>query len=184
MDLLGGAPAELHRLFFALFPDDEVRERCRRVAADVEAGRPFRGRRNDPSRYHATLNFLGDHAGLRQDMVEGALTAAATVTSKAFVWRLDQVTGFQGGNPPCVLRGKETPAELEQLWGDLKDALARKGIRTVGSQFVPHVTLGYDHGMAREPTAITPIDWQANGFALVHSLVGRHEYRILGRWPF
>ncbi|HEV7777715.1 MAG TPA: RNA 2',3'-cyclic phosphodiesterase [Luteibacter sp.] len=184
MDLLGGAPTELHRLFFALFPSDDVREQCRRVAADVEAERPLRGRRNDPSRYHATLNFLGDHAGLRQDMVEGALAAAATVTPEPFAWTLDYVTGFQGGNPPCVLRGRETPAALEQLWRDLKDALARKGIRTLGSQFTPHVTLGYDHGTAREPIAIAPIEWHVDGFALVHSIVGRHEYRILGNWAY
>ena len=184
MDLLGGAPSELHRLFFALFPDDDVRERCRRVAAEVEAERAFRGRRNDPSRYHATLNFLGDHVELRQDMVEGALAAAASVTAPAFVLRLDHVTSFQGGNPPCVLRGRETPAQLDQLWRDMKDALARKGIRTLGNQFTPHVTLGYDHGMVREPTAIAPIDWHVDSFALVHSIVGRHGYSILGRWSF
>jgi 2'-5' RNA ligase len=184
MDLLGGAPAELHRLFFALLPADDVRERCRRAAVDVEAVRAFRGRRNDPSRYHATLNFLGDHAGLRQGMVDGALAAAATVTSKPFVWTLDYVTGFQGGNPPCVVRGRETPRALDQLWRDLKDALARKGIRTLGSPFTPHVTLGYDHGMAREPSAVAPIPWHVDGFALVDSIVGRHEYRMLGHWTF
>ncbi len=184
MDLLGGAPAELHRLFFALFPDDDVRERCRRVAADVEAGRAFRGRRNDPSRYHATLNFLGDHAALRQGLIDDALGAAASIRAAPFVWTLDHVTGFPGANPPCVLRGRETPVALGQLWRDMKDALARKGLRTLGNQFTPHVTLGYDHGMVREPTGIAPIAWHVDGFALVHSIVGRHEYRILGNWSF
>ena len=184
MDLLGGAPTELHRLFFALFPDEGVRERCRRIAVEVAAERAFRGGRNDPSRYHATLNFLGDHAALRQDMVEGALGAAASITPMPFAWTLDHVTGFQGKNPPCVLRGRETPAPLEQLWRDMKDALARKGLRSLGSQFTPHVTLGYDHGVAREPTAIAPIEWHVDGFALVHSIVGRHEYRVLGNWAY
>lgn len=53
--------------------------------------------------------------------------------------------------------------------------------RWVERNFTPHVTLLYDDRSVA-PQAIEPIAWTVREFVLVHSLLGRTEHRILGRW--
>jgi 2'-5' RNA ligase len=49
-------------------------------------------------------------------------------------------------------------------------------------RFIPHVTLLYDEErVARH--AVEPITWTVREFALVRSLLGRSEHRILQSWP-
>jgi 2'-5' RNA ligase len=51
---------ELHRLFFALWPDDALRVRIADVAAKAITAHASGGRSLKPDRYHVTLQFLGD----------------------------------------------------------------------------------------------------------------------------
>ena len=128
-DLLGGgvASTEVHRLFFALMPDDATRERLVTVAGALRASRPgLRARWIHPDRYHAPLHFLGDHAALRPGLVEDAIAAADKLRAASFNWTLDGVTSFRGREPPCVLHGVETCAPLQALWSALGKTLAPK----------------------------------------------------------
>ena len=53
--------------------------------------------------------------------------------------------------------------------------------RLVERRFTPHVTLLYDHcHVTAQP--VPAIAWRVHGFVLVHSLLGRTEHRVLGRW--
>jgi RNA 2',3'-cyclic 3'-phosphodiesterase len=183
MDLLGGghAPAEVHRLFFALFPSDAVRDRLIGVAAKLQA-EAVRASWIEPSRYHATLHFLGDYSMLRPDLIDAAKKVAQSIRCAPFTWTLDRVASFRGQRPPCIMRSEDTPAPLQLLWDDMRQALIleRHGQQIVNN-FTPHVTLGYGQA-AIASKLVEPIDWSIDGFALVHSLVGRSEYRILDRW--
>lgn len=186
-DLLGGgvASTEVHRLFFALMPDDATRERLATVAGALRASRPgLRARWIHPDRYHATLHFLGDHAALRPGLVEDAIAAADKLRAASFNWTLDGVTSFRGREPPCVLHGVETCAPLQALWSALGKtlALAGQGARLERS-FTPHVTLAYSHGTMLESAEVDAVEWPVTDFVLVHSVVGQGGYQTLGRWP-
>jgi 2'-5' RNA ligase len=186
LDLLGGriASTELHRLFFALMPDDTTRARLAAAAEALRAGHSgLRARWINPNRYHATLHFLGDHAALRPTLVDGAIAAADKIHAEPFTWTLDSAASFRGREPPCVLRGAEVPALMRQLWQSLSHAMAMAGQgRHLERNFTPHVTLAYSHGAMLEPAFIEPVMWPVAEFVLVHSVVGQGSYEILGRW--
>ena len=70
---------------------------------------------------------------------------------------------------------------LQALWNELGDALARQGIRVVRQGFAPHLTIARDARAPLGRTAIDPISWAVDGFALVESRPGR-PYEIVQRW--
>jgi RNA 2',3'-cyclic 3'-phosphodiesterase len=186
LDLLGGgiASIELHRLFFALMPDDATRAQLAAAAEALRASHSgLRARWINPSRYHATLHFLGDYAALRPTLVDGAIAAADKIHAEPFDWTLDHAASFRGREPPCVLRGAEVPAPMQQLWQALRHTLALAGQGGhFERSFTPHVTLAYSHSTMLEPAAIAPVTWQVTDFVLVHNVVGQGSYQILGRW--
>jgi len=187
-DLFGesaSASVEVHRLFLALLPDAAT---AGRMAAAAEAwrdtGQAAQVRWVKPARYHATLHFLGDHPTLPNDLVDAVEHAAGTVRRAPFLWTLDRATAFHGRQPPCILGSVSVPAALQALWDAWALALAKAGLgRHLERRFTPHVTLGYSRsGMPAMPS-IAPIDWRVDGVALVHSVVGQADYRVLARWP-
>jgi 2'-5' RNA ligase len=178
----GGIPAQVHRLFFALWPGEATRARMAQVAAGLRPVYPARW--VDPSRYHVTLHFLGDHAALRADLVDAAMAAAARVHSPGFDCVLDRVGGFRGARPPCVLQPARPAPGLQQLWQDLRLALAGAGQgRGLARDFAAHATLGYGRGAPLRPASIEPVTWSVDGFVLLHSIVGQPAYHVLGTWP-
>lgn len=187
LDLLGGLarePAQLHRLFFALLPDASTRQQMQQAAQAVQSSHPeFRARWVDPSRYHATVHFLGDYAGLREDVVDAASKAAGKVGALACEWTLDSAGSFHGRQPPCVLRSASVPGPLQQLWEELRQLLILLGQgRHIERSFTPHVTLAYSRGelLASEP--VSPVHWLVDELALVHSVIGQADYEVLARW--
>lgn len=183
-DLLGGgAPAEIHRLFFALMPNDAVGVQIEAAAAGVMAARDLRARMIRPSRYHATLHFLGDHPMLRDDLARAAMTAASKLRAAPFEVVLDSASSFHGREPPCVLRCSQVPEGLQALWDGLRRELLLVGLgQHLSRQFTPHVTFAYSRSALLEPVAIEPITWRVEAFSLVHSVVGGGDYRILDSW--
>ena len=177
------APVQMHRVFFAVFPDEAARRAIARVAEDIRSGPMMRGRWIDPSRYHMTLHFLGDSPELRQDLVDRAATAAIKVDLPAFVLSLERIATFHRRKPPGVLRCADGATPVHTLWQTLRRELVHVGLGAIlEPDFTPHVTLFYSDGSMLEPAAIEPIAWTVRDFVLVHSVVGRKDYRILGRW--
>lgn len=188
LDLLGGAdarPAELHRLFFALLPNEAARGQLARAAAALRAGHPeLRARWVNPARYHATLHFLGNHVMLRQDVVDAAVLAAGRLSAQGFEWILRGATSFRGRQPPWVLRGSSVPEPLQQLWQELRQALTLAGQgRYLERNFTPHVTVARSQRELLDDTPIEPVGWMIDEFALIHSVVGQPDYQVLARWP-
>lgn len=187
-DLLGGGsdiPTEIHRLFFALLPGEAICRRMERVAGEVVAAQHLRARLIRPSRYHATLHFLGDHPMLRHDIIQAAIAAAGKVRAAPFELVLDHAAGFHGREPPCVLRCSQVPSPLLALWQDLQQALMLGGLGAhLTRTFTPHVTLAYSRGALPQTTPIEPIAWRVEGFSLLHSVVGGGAYHTLDAWRF
>jgi len=186
LDLLGGQaePAQTHRLFFALMPDEATRSAFARVAETLKATQPsLRARWVAPARYHTTVHFLGDHPMLRDDIAQAAIRAGDALQAPAFDWTIDYVAGFHGREPPCVLRSTEVPPALQQLWGNLREGLIRAGQGAhLSRTFTPHVTLGYSRGGLLPQTPVGPLAWRVDQLALVHNVVGQGDYRLLHTW--
>jgi len=177
------APAITDRLFFAIFPDPATAATIARHADALRGAHQLTGRPLAPERFHITLHHLGDHAGLRRDIVAMASEAAEAMTTPSFEVTLDRAASFHnGGNNPFVLQGGDGLEALKVFQRDLGLAMARVGLgKLVDRSFTPHVTMLYDRRLVAEQ-ALSSIRWTVGGFTLVHSLLGRTEHIPLARW--
>ncbi|MCX7514098.1 RNA 2',3'-cyclic phosphodiesterase [Frateuria sp. STR12] len=177
------APHPTDRLFFAVMPPAEVAERIALLAAETRGQLGLRGRPRPTGHLHVTLHHLGDFAGVPRQRVDDACTAAAGVALPSFEARFDRVGSFVGraGKHPFVLLGSEGASALAGLHADLGARLAAAGLARPERVFVPHVTLLYDT-LKIAPRPVEPMGWAVREFLLIHSLLGRTEYRVLGRW--
>ena len=178
-------PVAEDSLFFCVFPDDAA---CEAIAVESDGLRvehSLTGRALEASRLHLTLHYLGQHAGLRQDIVDGACAAAGQVSLSPFGITLARASSFGGAESrrPCVLLCPEERPPVHALWRELGTRLMAAGLgRYLERQFTPHVTLLYDRIVVPSPP-IAPLALRVNGVSLVHSLLGRSEHRILAHWP-
>jgi 2'-5' RNA ligase len=177
------APPVTDRLFFAIFPDPATAAGVARQAEALRAAHQLSGRPLAPERFHITLHHLGDHAGVRRDIVAMASEAAQAITTPPFEVVFDRAASFHnGGNNPFVLQGGEGLDALKAFQRDLGLAMARAGLgKLVDKSFTPHVTMLYDRRLVAEQ-AIEPVRWTVGGFTLIHSLLGRTEHIPLARW--
>jgi 2'-5' RNA ligase len=177
------APPVTDRLFFAIFPDPATAADIARQADALRTTHQLGGRPLAPERFHITLHHLGDHAGVRRDIVAMAGEAAEAMTTSPFDVTFDRAASFNnGGNNPFVLQGGEGLEDLKAFQRDLGLAMARAGLgKLVDKSFTPHVTMLYDRRLVAEQP-ITPIRWTVGGFTLIHSLLGRTEHIPLARW--
>ncbi|MFK2900812.1 RNA 2',3'-cyclic phosphodiesterase [Dyella jejuensis] len=186
IELFGQPPAhaETHRLFFALMPDVALRHEINHAAALVQLQYPeLRARWVKPERFHVTLNFLGDYAAPPEEAAEKAKAAAGRLQANAFDWTLDYVASFRGREPPCVLRSTAQPEPLLTLWRTMDKELTQAGVRRpIERQLTPHVTLAYGRHELPGPTPVAPINWHVDRFALIHNVVGKGNYQVLGSW--
>ena len=180
---LFAVPPVTDRLFFAIFPDPATAAGIAQRADQFRAAHALRGRPLAPERFHITLHHLGDHAGVRSDIVAMASEAAEAVSTPSFEVTFDRAASFHnGGNNPFVLQGGEGLEALEAFQRDLGLAMARAGLgRLVDRSFTPHVTMLYDQRLVTEER-VAPVTWRVDGFTLVHSLLGRTEHVPLQRW--
>ena len=187
LDLAGFSTSgnSLHRLFFALWPGDGLRQRIADTAAHLQYEHTSGGRRIGPHRYHLTLQYLGDFDALPPSLVDQAQAAAATVEAPSFELRLDRAGSFRNASIPWWLGTEGMPDGLSALWDGLGVALARAGVRTrSGKALVPHVTILRDADRPLSLTPVTPLPWQVDSFVLIHSELGaRNTYTLLNQWP-
>jgi len=177
------APPVTDRLFFAIFPDPVTAAGIAREADNLRASHRLNGRPLAPERLHITLHHLGDHAGVRRDIVAMAGEAAEAVTAESFEVTFDRAASFHnGGNNPFVLQGGEGLDALKAFQSDLGLAMARAGLgKLADKSFTPHVTMLYDKRLVAAQ-AITPVKWTVRDFTLIHSLLGRTKHIPLARW--
>lgn len=164
------------RLFFALWPDAEVRTALAAVASGW-----CHGRLVAPRNLHLTLAFVGNVTAQQRACMEAA---AATLRGQAFAVTLDCV-GFWR-KPRVLWAGAGgVPAALEELVADLSGALANCGYRPESRPFQAHVTLARKVSRPPRQGLIAPIHWAVTDFCLVESVTGEQgsDYRVLARWP-
>lgn len=168
-----------HRLFFALWPDDALRDAMR---ATVERAAVFdgRGRRVAPEKYHLTLHFVGGWAAFPEDVAAAARRAGAAVEAGAFHLVVDHAGGFARSRVGWLAPSGNSG--LDALWSSLGHALDAEGVEhRVAEIFSPHLTVLRDVRGRLAETPVDPLSWPVEDFVLVHSLAGRYD--VIDRWP-
>jgi 2'-5' RNA ligase len=175
-----------YRLFFALWPDPDLRARIVRAAATALASAG--GRAVPPDNLHVTLAFLGEVARGRLGDV---IAAAAAVPVERGEQPFDRI-GTWGRGGALVLEATRPVAPLVALERALGARLKAAGLTLDRRPFRPHITL------SRRPTgrwppvpggagefAGLPLRWSWDGFVLVASATGAagSRYTPLERFP-
>jgi RNA 2',3'-cyclic 3'-phosphodiesterase len=173
-----------NRLFFAVLPDTTASAQTVAITDTLYAAHGLSGRRLSASRLHVTLHHVGDFAGLPNDVVARALASGESLRHAPVAIRFDRAGSFirRHRTLPLVLRGGGQVIPLIAFQHALGEAMARRGFHHISSHYTPHMTLLYDprYLAARE---VTPVEWTAREFVLIHSLIGKARYEVLGRWP-
>jgi len=169
------------RVFFALWPPEEIAGRLATVAADYS--RAAGGRPTRCETIHLTLAFLGDIAVERLPELQ---RVAGEVHGVSFELMLDRF-GIWQHNRLFWVGCTAPPTALGELAGALKQRLHDGGFAVADAKrpFAPHVTLV--RKLVRLDGALPAaeaLSWRCREFVLVRSrLSGKgSDYEVLGRF--
>ena len=161
------------RLFFALWPDDDVTRSLTEVARQIKLD--GRSRRVDPKNYHATLAFVGEVPASRLAVLQ---QIGRSLHAPRFTFTCDSIEFWQQSQV-VVTPVLAPPPGLLGLSRRLNDALElpRERLRA-------HVTLARKVTQAPVLQAMLPIEWRATNFSLIRSDTGSVEsaYTVLDTW--
>lgn len=168
-----GSSSRDERLFFALWPDEEVRARL------MEEARGSSGEPVPPDGYHITLAFAGEvSVSARRALEQGA----AAVRAGCFVCVLDRMGALGSGVE--ALAPSAPAAPLLALAGDLRRLVTHVAGAPDRRPYYPHVTLARRVDDARSLRPSLPVVWAAREYVLCRSRRTRPgSYDILERWP-
>jgi len=178
----GRAPSRVsHNLFFALRPDEGVRDRIEAVARQLKGELAPAGRWLKPHRYHMTLCYLGAHAHVPDELIANALSAGDGVRAPAFAFDLDVAGSFANPSIPWWVGCRETSPALAVLWDAISAGLSSHS--GGDAHRVPHVTILRNADRRLPQTSIAPIPWSVDDFVLIDSLIGPEpKHTVLRRW--
>lgn len=165
------------RLFFALWPDDEVRKAIAAVAK--QAGQHHQGKVMRTDNLHITLAFLGYVSDAQHTCVEAV---AESISMTPFNLHFDHIGWFK--RPKVLWLGEnETPDALVQLVANLNQGLRGCDIVLDDRPFHAHLTLMRKVKELHEMD-VEPIDWHVDRFCLVQSFTHPEgvEYRVVKSW--
>ena len=179
-EVAGPCPAgKTHRLFFALWPGDPLRQAlAERLAALAAAGT---GRAQRPDQLHLTLEFLGS---VPTDRLPVIREAAAEVRAEPFEVVLDALEYWRRPQVLCLV-ARGVPPALAGLVQALRTELEARGFDTERRPYRAHLTLARKVDRPPDPSPTDPVRWPATDFVLVESITERSGsvYRPLPAWP-
>ncbi len=171
------------RVFFALWPDADARDRLAATARDVAA--LTKGRAPPAANLHVTLAFIGDVAPERIGEL-CTIGASVAVSAAPFVLALDTAGTFRGTGIAWA-GASSLPPPLAELARNLAEALAAQDFPVEQRAFTPHVTLAR---RCKAPALASlglaaPIGWTVRRLALDASEPAQDgaRYRELAAWP-
>ncbi len=166
----------MKKLFFALWPDDETRQKLVQLQQVIDA----KGLRQVPGQnLHATLVFLGNVDETTETAIQQHV---AGISVEPFTLTFDQLSYWRRPRILCLTCRQFGP-EAVALAEALDKAAADCGVQTDTRPYTPHITL------ARQARAIeqdfSPITWRAESFCLMESCSepGGVTYKVLQQWP-
>ena len=169
------------RVFFALWPDADARERL--AALSRKLAERTKGRPPPAANLHVTLAFVGEVPSARIGAL-CAIGASVAASAAPFVLTLDR-TGTFGGTGITWAGASALPPPLAELVRDLSDALAAQDFAVEQRPFSAHVTLVRRCKASEVGSVAAPIVWTVTRLALDASEPGSGppRYRDLATWP-
>ena len=167
------------RVFFALWPDAEVRHALMQVGLKMH--RQVDGKLTREESVHMTLLFLGATPVERLD----ALTElAATVPFEAFTLHIGKADCWKH-NKVAWVAPPATPPALTRLVSGLEERVAAEGFRFDRRAFAPHITLVRKAHCVPLDLKMPHIQWDVRNFVLVRSELDSNgsRYAVIGCWP-
>ena len=167
------------RVFFALWPDDAVREQFTQWAKLLHE--TCRGTITQSRNLHITLVFLGNVALTRLGELK---LLASKLAGSAFSLHF-KAPSYWRHNHIAWAAPDQTPQALIDLVKALECSLRSAAFGFDERPYEPHLTL---LRKARwDPPRRVPkeINWEIREFVLVHSNLAESgsEYEVIGRWP-
>ena len=161
------APAGVSRkLFFALWPDEPMREAL--THAVRKAVRGSGGRPVSPSNLHLTLAFLGSVPEGRMAELVDAARAVGLPEPGAVEVRLDHLEHWAGPRVLCAAPSEPSAAAVK-LAGALEQQLSAVGFSPDIKPFRPHVTVARKVTLPSRLLQMQPVSWRFGSFALIES---------------
>lgn len=165
----------MKRLFFALWPDQNIRQHCRQLSMSMRGfGKPVAA-----DNLHVTLVFLGLLDAARQ---QALCEAAERIVIEPFCLAFDRVEYWK--KPAIVCLSADRVDRVLSTWVEnLTVAALENGVSVDPRPYKPHVTL-LRKAKQLPPAEFEPIIWPAAGFCLVESCATPEgvAYRVLQRW--
>ena len=151
----------VHKLFFALWPDEAVRQALVRLQS------PVRGRLIPQEKLHLTMAFLGQQPAEALPVLLDILHATHMPPLQL---TLDCYGYFK--RPRIAWAGMSAvPAGLLAAQGELMARLEAAGFSAAThGEFKPHITLAREAKEAPAEFSLAPIVWKVEGIALVESM--------------
>ena len=167
------------RLFFALWPNDDIRNLI--VEEFKQLPKAKNGRQIQPENLHITLHFVGS---VNEDIQSCMQKAAATVSAGCFIYHLDSYGYFP--RPKTLWMGSQNMSvALTDLHNKLGEALTDCGYSAEKRLFTPHITLIRKCTQAVLPETGFSLDWVIDEFALLESKSDQHgvNYQLIETYP-
>lgn len=155
------AKQAVHKLFFALWPDEVVRQALLRLQL------PVRGRLIPPDKLHLTMAFLGQQPAEALPVLLDILQATHVPPLQL---TLDCYGYFK--RPHIAWAGMSVvPQDLLAAQGELMARLEAAGFSAAThGEFKPHITLAREAQEAPGEFRAEPVVWKVRGLALVESM--------------
>ena len=172
------------RLFFALWPDDALRQQL------VHRSKPLvqtaHGRPVPVENLHITLAFLGDVDTGQHECVERMATSVSeNIACLPFELTLDHIGHWP--RPRVLWFGStETPEPLRLMADGLSAGARECGLLLDARPYSPHLTLMRKVTRAPEKQPVETLSWLVDRFVLVRSVPVPHGvcYEVLREWRF
>ena len=174
---MSGTP--VRRLFYALWPDDLLRQRISAQTKDRVS--ESRGRPTAIGNLHVTVLFLGEVA---EDRLPAVLEAGAKANASAFDLEFDALEVWKRSGV-LSLTAHVTPPPLLSLVEQLRFNLLAAQFDLRPEEYRPHLTLARRVNGRNERRATSTIRWHVREFTLVQSQPGPggSVYSVLERFP-
>ena len=167
----------MKRLFFALWPDDEVRAR---LVEQVQLIHINTGRHVPPENFHITLVFLGN---VEEQTIPELTDGAQALSISGFSLQINQA-GWWKRAKVAWLAPTYTPEPLLELVRQLNHQAKLAGSPVDERDYSPHLTIARKLTRPLKPCTFEPVHWDVREFCLVESVT--HEkgarYRVMRSW--
>jgi 2'-5' RNA ligase len=172
------------RLFFALWPDEALRQRLQEAAITIPVAAG--GRRVPGANLHLTLHFIGNIYFEQMDCLQAA---ARSVNAPGFDLTLD-VQGYFKKPQVAWLGCAKPPVALGDLHRQLGRCLQTCEYQPEARPYHPHLTVARKSGSIAADACFAPIEWPVTGFALIEvqaitsgSITKGVQYRAVETYP-